>query len=131
MTESHVIKLGRRWVAENDSGKAGMLVRTEAGDAKRLTEDTRLSDVVGWPDFRDGATKGAALHVVREQWGDPGIFIRPRGSKVRPDWASFSSAGDFLFSAPTEEETLVVTLENACPPPKGMTRPTSAGGGVR
>lgn len=66
------------------------------------------------PDLRDPATLGCLLALVREARGDPGMFVRPRGSKMRPDWAVFTGQNsDLVCAASTEAEALVAALEAA------------------
>ena len=66
------------------------------------------------PDLTDAATLGCLLALVRQAWGDPGMFVRPRGSKMRPDWAVFTGANsDIVCAALSEAEALVAALEAA------------------
>ena len=66
------------------------------------------------PDLTDPATLGCLLALVREAWGDPGMFVRPRGSKMRPDWAVFTGANsDIVCASLSEAEALVAALEAA------------------
>lgn len=66
------------------------------------------------PDLSDPATLGCLLALVRKAWGDPGMFVRPRGSKMRPDWAVFTGQNsDLVCSASKEVEALVAALEAA------------------
>jgi hypothetical protein len=66
------------------------------------------------PDLTDPATLGCLLALVREAWCDPGVFVRPRGSKMRPDWAVFTGANsDIVCAALSEAEALVTALERA------------------
>jgi len=70
----------------------------------------RSDDVT--PDLTDPATLGCLLALVREAWGDLGIFVRPRGSKMRPDWAVFTGEhSDIIAVGADEAEALVVALE--------------------
>jgi hypothetical protein len=66
------------------------------------------------PDLTDPATLGCLLALVREAWGDSGIFVRPRGSKMRPDWAVFTGQNsDLVCAASTEAEALIIALAHA------------------
>ena len=66
------------------------------------------------PRLRDPATLGCLLALVREAWGDLGIFVRPRGSKMRPDWAVFTGEhSDIIAVGADEAEAIVVALEAA------------------
>lgn len=66
------------------------------------------------PDLTDPATLGCLLALVRGAWGDPGMFVRPRGSKMRPDWAVFTGANsDIVCASLYEAEALVAALEAA------------------
>jgi hypothetical protein len=74
----------------------------------------RWNSTIDRPDLTDPATLGCLLALVREAWGDPGMFVRPRGSKMRPDWALFTGANsDLVCAALSEAEALVAALERA------------------
>lgn len=74
----------------------------------------RWNRTVDRPDLTDPATLGCLLALVREAWGDPGMFVRPRGSKMRPDWAVFTGANsDIVCASLSEAEALVAALEAA------------------
>ena len=136
LTNEQAEAYGKRWMA-----KAGwadgmlMLPHPAFGGRHRVQVDARGAfiptavphDVPGdaLPDLRDGATKGAALEVVRERWG------------IKRLWAEFQAdnamwgVGDWVLgwacldgekpppdlSADSEEELLVAALE-AAPPVK-------------
>lgn len=79
-----------------------------------LLENNVVRDADALPDLTDAATLGCVLALVREAWGDPGMFVRPRGSKMRPDWAVFTGQNsDLVCSASREVEALVVAWEAA------------------
>ena len=98
---------GMRWV--NDPAKP----LTSEGDEGRH-EYGYTPPKYGIPDLTDPATLGCLLALVREAWGDSGMFVRPRGSKMRPDWAVFTGANsDIVCAALSEAEALVAALEAA------------------
>ena len=79
-----------------------------------IPENCVVRDADALPDLSDPATLGCLLALVREAWGDLGMFARPRVGKVRPDWAVFTGQNsDFVCAASTEAEALVVALEGA------------------
>ena len=66
------------------------------------------------PDLSDPLTALGLLALVRERWGDPGMYARPRGSKARPDWAVCAGVGGAPVAAgESEVEALVLALEVA------------------
>lgn len=105
---------GWRWLP-------GMLALEWAAPGMSLTGGRPFRVDDGWhevgvyaPDLTDAATLGCLLALVREAWGDPGMFVRPRGSKMRPDWAVFTGANsDIVCAALSEAEALVAALEAA------------------
>ena len=79
-----------------------------------LLDNRVVRDADALPDLSDPATLGCLLALVREAWGDPGMFARPRGGKVRPDWVMCAGqTSDIVCIAPTEAEALVAALEGA------------------
>lgn len=68
-----------------------------------------------FPDLRDPATRGAALEVVRERWGDPELCIRRYREAGLPEhqWITASCARrkPGIVGGPTEAEALVAALE--------------------
>lgn len=79
-----------------------------------LLENNVVRDADALPDLTDAATLGCVLALVREAWSDHGMFVRPRGSKMRPDWAVFTGQNsDLVCAASTEAEALVAALEAA------------------
>lgn len=58
----------------------GMLAKMDAGP-HRLAHPADIQWVQhrSVPDLTDPATKGALLHLVREAWGDPGLYAMGRG----------------------------------------------------
>ena len=93
----------------------GMLAYFEHdGRRVRVTDPACWVSTTALPDLTDAATLGCLLALVREAWGDPGMFARPRVGKVRPDWAVFAGQNsDIICAAPTEAEALVAALESA------------------
>ena len=81
MTNEQARELGRRWLAAGGPMLEAMM--WAARDALtgeecegRYPESGLLNSEVyrePWPDFRDGATKGAALEWLREQWDEPAM----------------------------------------------------------
>ncbi len=65
------------------------------------------------PDLSDPATAGALLALVREAHGDPVLFARLRGARVRPDWMVSWNGSDVIATGATEAEALVAALESA------------------
>ena len=113
MTDEEAIALGKRVVAcKGFRPMRGMLdMQCRTWDSSLLW---RWHNEVDVPDFRDAATLGCLLALVREAWGDLGMFVRPRGSKMRPDWAVFTGANsDIVCAALSEAEALVAALEAA------------------
>ena len=105
MPGMHAVDLKTRSEARVMQGTADLIVRYLEGDRY-------LGGSV--PDLTDPATLGCLLALVREAWGDPGMFALPRGRKVRPDWAVFAGeTSDLVCAAPTEAEALVAALESA------------------
>ena len=83
----------------------------ETGHSIPAATDLLPSDL---PDLSDDLTALGLLKLVRERWGDPGMYVRPRGSKARPDWAVCAGVGGTpQASGESEVEALVVALEVA------------------
>ncbi len=79
MTPAKAEALGRAWIAAGGGWRDGML-DGHTGHRIALGPDgesytVRKSDGQSWPDLRDPATRGAALDVVRERWGDPLVCV--------------------------------------------------------
>ncbi len=143
MTNEQAEALGRRWIAAGGGWRAGMLTdcneRVLRADAEYLwvgfdyesetgrwdvdTERVRADDRgARWPDFRDAATRGAALGVVRERWGEPALQVSPRmhfersvmDKGVLAGWAYYvNDLDEHSGRAPSEAEALVAALEAA------------------
>lgn len=95
MTPAEAEALGRRWIAAGGGWQVGMIITSGTRDwiitslvesdaslieadsvwPKRWgfdgTDGADLSDGAWWPLLTYPATRGAALEVVRERWGDP------------------------------------------------------------
>ena len=97
-------------VAVRDSGPCGAEEGATGDDNAAVWLD-------GWaplPDLSDPLTALGLLALVRERWGDPGMYARPRGSKARPDWAVCAGVGGAPVAAgESEVEALVAALEVA------------------
>jgi hypothetical protein len=85
------------------------------GNRYRTEDDTRVTyDETCLPDLTDPATLGCLLHLVREAWGESGLYcVRNRGVW----WVEWTVEGFELSSpmklsgAETEAEALVAALE--------------------
>jgi hypothetical protein len=64
------------------------------------------------PDFRDAATLGCLLEIVREISGDPWlyVYVRSRADGSEHEWTG--TVWDERFSADSEEGVLVKMLES-------------------
>lgn len=117
MTEDQARAVGAAWLAAGGGWRPGMLWRVmrEAPLESyhgRIDEQRRApAERSAWPDLRDPATLGAALAVVRERWGDPGMFARR--STSRGLWRVSGSDTRSVVEAETEAEALVAALEAA------------------
>lgn len=118
---------GWRWVA-------GMLALEDGGSGAVRVTDTTIMIVGtgqhstyfrnwcltkkgrGWlPDLSDPATLGAVLGLVRERWGDSGVWCEPDGGDLTR-WAAYRSVralGHRIASGATEAEALIAALEAA------------------
>jgi hypothetical protein len=86
----------------------------------KLTTGLRLSESlvpftfpVDLPDLSDPATMGCLLALVRESHGDPVLFARFRGARIRPDWMVSWDGSDVIAKGATEAEALVAALESS------------------
>lgn len=112
MVEQEWIELGKRAVACKDwRWMPGMLVRK--GDWSRRIDDDWVSPAVcgAVPDFRDDATKGCLLALVRKAWDDPFALV----DYDRKHWGIFVEARDTVWvcTAKTEAAALVAALKEA------------------
>jgi len=92
VTDEQLEALGRRWIAKGGDVRPGMMICDFEGAlrviatatpgrlyvAGKMALDTWTVEETDWIDLSDGATKGAALEVVRERWGAPELQISPR-----------------------------------------------------
>jgi hypothetical protein len=102
-----------RVVAVRDSGPCGAEEGATGDDNAAVWLDD-WTTTVPLPDLSDDLTALGLLALVRERWGDPGMYVRPRGSKARPDWAVCAGVGGTpQASGESEVEALVVALEVA------------------
>ena len=133
MTDLESRALGQRWLSAGGGWRVGMrvLAMPDAGgepdDDAISTAIAVVSDcvTVAWstyagtaeggtllrddvPDFRDTATVGACLAVVRERWADPGMYASP----WPPGWAVNTGNDNPRWKAPTEAEALIAALES-------------------
>jgi hypothetical protein len=74
VTEVDAEALGRRWLTASGGWHAGMEVVHASGYRHRLLSSTHTYKG-WWPDLRDAATRGAALEVVRQRWGNPLVWV--------------------------------------------------------
>ena len=125
--------LGRRWLAAGGGWREGMrdgegYIVTGIG-ADGIPDESNLAATAGdtagltawvnaWPDLRDAATRGAALDVVRERWGDPTMHM----ASLRLGWVwafrdeaevNMIIADGLPIAGTTEPEALVAALEAA------------------
>jgi hypothetical protein len=87
-----------------------------AGSQDRVADEERgtlRTDGSLLPDLTDPATLGCLLALVREAHGDPMLFARFRGARVRPDWMVSWDGSDVIATGATEAEALVAALERA------------------
>lgn len=138
MTDDEAKALGLRAVAcKGWRWMPGMLVHH--GDREiRVTEESDIGDAVSgasyddvydvtfgrvarhaarpdqWPDFRDPATLGCLLALVRDAWGDAGCHAR---SWFDGSWIAMrlddEYNGEITLVCATEAEALVAALEAA------------------
>jgi hypothetical protein len=80
-------------------------------DQQRLIGTLTPDDPHTIPVLTDPATVGCLLALVRGVYKDPGVFVRPRGSKMRPDWVvMLGETSDVVCAAPTEGESLALAI---------------------
>ena len=115
---AEMLELARRAVAcEGWRWMEGMLAARHKGGVVDMTSSHRIDhmsiavmDSIGWLPIldEDPAAAGCLLHLVREAWGDPKIFMSAHMSF----WMPSRPFGVLMNSgAPTEIETLVAALE--------------------
>ena len=106
---------GAKWRLYMGSG--GVLCAQGEGDAGGYVAgwSNEWAEILGaLPDLSDPLTALGLLALVRERWGDSGMYARPRGSKARPDWAVCAGVGGAPVAAgESEVEALVLALEAA------------------
>ncbi len=140
MTNEQAEALGRWWIAAGGGWRTGMLTdcnervlradaeylwvgfdyESETGrwdvDAERVRSDDRGAR---WPDLRDAATRGAALEVVRERWGDTQVHVWPTADEEDDRHLTWWVRAPLRFgsraygSGNSEAEALVSALEAA------------------
>ena len=129
MTDEQLEALGRRWIAKGGDVRPGMMICDFEGALRVIAKaapgrlyvaggmalDTWTVEETDWIDLSDGATKGAALEVVRERWGDPALCC-----VMDTDGAGWWAVGRWEDGlalrgrwASTEAEALVAALEAA------------------
>ena len=128
MTDQEWQDLGRRAVAcKHWRWMPGMLARYSADAWYRTSEVDSVGIPVrvrppnprsAWPDFRDAATLGCLLALVREAWGDlgasvwhdrrTGLWSWMAGGCIHSVWKPSDADG-----YPTEAAALVAALEAA------------------
>ena len=103
--------LGQRWLAAGGGWRRGM-----RGVDGRLCAWDGYETEATVPDLRDAATRGAALEVVRERWGDPTMHM----ASLRLGWVwafrdeaevNMIIADGLPIAGTTEAEALVAALE--------------------
>ena len=117
--------LGERWIAAAGVGFSGWRPGMMDNHGRRVFSADTFSvwwsqyndDLHPWPDLRDPATKGAALAVVRERWGEEFQFV---WLEWYPPLRMFGVRGwregavsALICSGATEAEALVAALEDA------------------
>lgn len=140
LTDDEARALGERWIKAGGGHAPGMRVlETEYGGTPvRLTgrDDDYWHGVAGddcgtsWyriphdrmstrvPDLRDGATRGAALDVVRERFSDPTIYIEVgfTGPDSFPNyWLRSGSGREEPYANETSEGACLVAALEAAP----------------
>lgn len=125
MDEHEARPLGERWKRAGGGWAPGMLIRYgdrglaidvhRVGGADGRDRQRPLDDSPWWPDFRDAATRGAALEVVRERWGDPLLYVRAVDDGSGWEATSPDNTMEIVTVAwgATEAEALVAALEAA------------------
>ncbi len=89
---------------------------------ERYAKELAGDPLVEWlPDFRDAATLGWLLHLVRSAWGCDSIHVTPparaRGHKFSPDeWVvwlpqTYPTLNSVIGRGPTEASALVAALK--------------------
>ncbi len=112
MTDEEALDLGRRFAAcKGFRPMRGML----DNHGRTWTPDLlwRWTPKVDIPDLRDPATRGCALALVREAWGDPWGHVAVESGTYTdaPHW--YVRAGGFDSYCNSEAEALVFALETA------------------
>ena len=87
----------------------GMLVQ----DGDRYTEESRYPRSVRVPDWRDPATLGCLLAMVRKAWGDDEIYFGSSLNTKRKRWSWVMRGVDRIGQGDTEAEALLAALEAA------------------
>lgn len=114
--------LGMRWQKANPAGMEGVEYWHPPSGHR-----VRLERPFGWvgplivmdgyiPDFRFGATRGAALAVVRERWRCDSLSLLYNGAYGTDSWiivGSWPTCIPIAKNAPTEAEALVIAVEAA------------------
>lgn len=109
---------GWRWMPGMSLGESGSRLTERSGAIR--AGGARHSLAGDWPDFRDPATLGCMLALVRKAWDDTSLTAVPDGTWSLPNKRVWGVQDDFATHVGrvpcrgrTEAEALVAALEAA------------------
>lgn len=121
LTQEQAIKLGERALAVEKHWRPMQgMTSTDGFTVTKVCDDGSVwgasndgiyhhRPIFGIPDFRDPATMGCLLALVREAYDDPGLWSVVYGQ----GWAYEYDVDQQVGFFPTEAHSLVAALENA------------------